>query len=125
NNEHCSFCGRPDSEAGMLLSGMNAFICDQCVMQANTMVRDMMGVPPVKSIGENKELILKTPKEITAFLDQYIIGQDDAKKSLAVAVYNHYKRLQAKPKTKEDDVEIEKSNMIIVGETGTGKTLLA
>lgn len=125
SSEHCSFCGKPDAEAGMLLSGMNAFICDECVMQANTMVRDMIGVPPVTSMGENKDLILKTPKQITAFLDQYIIGQDDAKKSLAVAVYNHYKRLQAKPKSNEDDIEIEKSNMIIVGETGTGKTLLA
>src|SRR5690606_37505049 len=68
---------------------------------------------------------LKSPKEITSFLDQYIIGQDDAKKSLAVAVYNHYKRLNAKPKDEDDDIEIEKSNMIIVGETGTGKTYLA
>lgn len=123
--ELCSFCGRPDSEAGMLLSGMNAFICDQCVTQANTMVRDMMGVPPVKSMGPDKELILKTPRQITEFLDQYIIGQSEAKKSLAVAVYNHYKRLSAKPSKKDDDIEIEKSNMIIVGETGTGKTLLA
>lgn len=124
--QKCSFCGRPDSEVNMLITGINGNICDTCIVQANIMLKDMGGVPADKlnknSFGQMK---LKSPKEITSFLDQYIIGQDDAKKSLAVAVYNHYKRLSAKPKNEEDDIEIEKSNMIIVGETGTGKTLLA
>ncbi len=126
--EHCSFCGRSEDEVQILINGnAEARICDNCVNQADKMVREVMGIPQVtgqapRSNAFNK-IELKTPVQITAFLDQYVIGQETAKRSLAVAVYNHYKRILAK--NNGDDTEIEKSNMILVGETGTGKTLLA
>ncbi|RQO30525.1 ATP-dependent Clp protease ATP-binding subunit ClpX [Taibaiella sp. KBW10] len=123
SGQSCSFCGRSESEVGLLITGVQGNICDDCIQQASTMLND--GTAPKKSgsakYDVNQHQILK-PKEIAAFLDQYIIGQDDAKKVMAVAMYNHYKRLKH---VTTDDVEIEKSNIIMVGETGTGKTLLA
>lgn len=119
-SDYCSFCGRPRREVNLLVAGADAFICDLCAEQANLIVREEL-----KKKGEfklNKSKLLK-PADIKAFLDQYVIGQDEAKKFLSVAVYNHYKRL-LQPNS-GDDVEIEKSNILLVGETGTGKTLLA
>ncbi|MEI6822915.1 MAG: ATP-dependent Clp protease ATP-binding subunit ClpX [Bacteroidota bacterium] len=121
--EKCSFCGREKAKTNLLITGMDAFICDYCVVQAKSIVDEEF--PAKKAAAFTKTNLLK-PKEIKKFLDQYVIGQDDAKKILSVAVYNHYKRInQVLDKNNEDDIEIEKSNIIIVGETGTGKTLLA
>jgi ATP-dependent Clp protease ATP-binding subunit ClpX len=121
--QHCSFCGRPENELNMLLTGISGFICDECAERAHEIIS---GSNPKKqkdtSFSVSKEE-LPRPKEIKQFLDQYVIGQDDAKRYLSVSVYNHYKRLMQKPG--KDDVEIEKSNIILVGSTGTGKTLLA
>ena len=118
----CSFCGRKKPETDLLIAGISAHICDKCIEQAHGIVLEEL-----KSNKNNKknagELILKKPKEIRAFLDQYVIGQDQTKKVMSVAVYNHYKRLMQLQT--EDDVEIEKSNIIMVGQTGTGKTLVA
>lgn len=124
NGQSCSFCGRSEQEVGLLITGVQGNICDDCIQQASNMINDnpegaKKTVSAQYDINQHK--ILK-PKEITSFLDQYIIGQDDAKKVMAVAMYNHYKRLKH---VTTDDVEIEKSNIIMVGETGTGKTLLA
>jgi ATP-dependent Clp protease ATP-binding subunit ClpX len=122
--DRCNFCGRSRSEVSLLISGMNGFICDECAEQANAIVQENLPDRGKHASQLNKDLkSLPKPKEIKEFLDQYVIGQDDAKKSLSVAVYNHYKRL-LQPDSK-DDVEIEKSNIIMVGSTGTGKTLLA
>lgn len=120
----CSFCGRSESEVSLLLSGINGYICDECAMQAYSIVKENMNGDGAKQ-HSGKFSMKNTPKpqEIKAYLDQYVIGQDDAKRYLAVSVYNHYKRL-AQPKS-DDGVEIEKSNIIMVGSTGTGKTLLA
>ena len=120
---HCSFCGRPSNEAGMLLSGMNCYICEDCARLACN-VYDESKQKRQEANGKF-ELDINTlprPKELKEFLDGYVIGQDDAKKYLSVAVYNHYKRILQSDK---DDIEIEKSNIILVGRTGTGKTLLA
>ncbi|MBN1988254.1 MAG: ATP-dependent Clp protease ATP-binding subunit ClpX [Bacteroidales bacterium] len=120
NTDKCSFCGRERKEVNLLIAGVTGFICDMCAEQANLIVREEL-----KKKGEfklNKGKLLK-PTEIKKFLDQYVIGQDEAKKFLSVAVYNHYKRLLQSDHG--DDVEIEKSNILLVGETGTGKTLLA
>jgi len=117
----CSFCGRKKSETNLLIAGMDAHICDKCIEQAHGIVLEEIASATNDEVSSN--ITLKKPKEIKEFLDQYVIGQDDAKKVLAVAVYNHYKRLLQKDEG--DDVEIEKSNIIIVGPTGTGKTLLA
>lgn len=117
----CSFCGRTEDEVGFLITGLNGFICDSCVAQAYEITQEAM-----KTSGKGKTLNLQElpkPVEIKNFLDQYVIGQDDAKRHLAVSVYNHYKRLLQHDTG--DDVEIEKSNIIMVGSTGTGKTLLA
>ncbi len=118
----CSFCGRDKSETYVLIAGITGHICDQCIQQAQNILNDEMNSKLKSTI--NSHLTLLKPMEIKKFLDQYVIGQDDAKKVLAVAVYNHYKRISSKIK-KQDEVEIEKSNIILVGETGTGKTLLA
>ena len=118
----CSFCGRDKSETYVLIAGITGHICDQCIQQAQNILNDEMNSKLKNSIS-NQMTLLK-PMEIKKFLDQYVIGQDEAKKVLAVAVYNHYKRISQKAK-KNDDVEIEKSNIVMVGETGTGKTLLA
>jgi ATP-dependent Clp protease ATP-binding subunit ClpX len=122
NPNQCSFCGRKKSEVEILISGQNGFICENCVEQAHAIVKESVHedeFSPATSIEE-----LKKPKEIKKFLDEYVIGQDQAKKQLSIAVYNHYKRLLHN-KDENKSVEIEKSNIIMVGETGTGKTLLA
>ena len=117
--KRCSFCGRTEEQVALLMTGMTGYICNDCVEQAHTILRVEALLP--KSDFEMKEL--PKPKEIKAFLDEYVIGQDDAKCALAVSVYNHYKRLMQRGA--DDEVEIEKSNIIMVGSTGTGKTLLA
>ncbi|MFT6748467.1 MAG: ATP-dependent Clp protease ATP-binding subunit ClpX [Flavobacterium sp.] len=118
----CSFCGKKKPETNLLIAGINAHICDRCIEQAHGIVLE-----EIKS-GSNTsklsvDLVLQKPKEIRAFLDQYVIGQDQTKKVMSVAVYNHYKRLMQQ--NENDEVEIEKSNIIMVGQTGTGKTLVA
>lgn len=118
----CSFCGRKKSETNLLIAGLDAHICDRCIEQAHGIVLDE--ITETAATGLSGELILKKPIEIKNFLDEYIIGQHQAKKVLSVAVYNHYKRL-LQPTNKKDDIEIEKSNIMLVGATGTGKTLLA
>lgn len=119
----CSFCGRSENEVRLLITGINGFICEDCAKQAYEIIQSTGVLAP--KTGEGKFVLKEVPKpvEIKKYLDEYIIGQDQAKRNLAVAVYNHYKRLQ-QPKD-EDGVEIEKSNIIMVGSTGTGKTLLA
>ena len=122
--EHCSFCGRPASQCSMLLTGLDGYICSDCVARANIIVNEENHSNNSKF--EIKDSEIPTPAEIKALMDQYVIGQEDAKKVLSVAVYNHYKRLRYYEKTGQgNDVEIEKSNIILVGETGTGKTLMA
>ena len=121
-NLECSFCGRKKAETDLLIAGMDAHICDKCIEQAHGIVEEE--ISESKSSTLSKDLILKKPTEIKAFLDQYIIGQIETKRAMAVAVYNHYKRL-LQSKNDEDEVEIEKSNIVLVGETGTGKTLVA
>ena len=118
----CSFCGRKKPETNLLIAGINAHVCDRCIEQAHGIVLEELksGGTAIKSATD---LILKKPKEIRSFLDQYVIGQDQTKKVMSVAVYNHYKRLMQSQH--EEDVEIEKSNIIMVGQTGTGKTLVA
>lgn len=118
----CSFCGRPKSQVGMLISGVEGNICDDCIHQAQLILEEDQNGKKKKATGYKpvKQLL---PKEIKEHLDQWVIGQDQAKKTLAVAVYNHFKRLGSD--TSKDGVELEKSNILLVGETGTGKTLLA
>lgn len=118
--QSCSFCGRKKRETQILISGIEGQICDQCVAQAQQIIDEEL-FQKTKKFQYSLPNSLK-PRDIAAFLDQYVIGQDEAKKYLSVAVYNHYKRLNQR---KDDDVEIEKSNIIMVGQTGTGKTLLA
>lgn len=123
----CSFCGRSESEVRLLITGLNGYICEDCAKQAYDIVRSA-GVVGAKDAAEDKEEAFKLkkvpkPKEIKKYLDEYIIGQDEAKRFLSVSVYNHYKRLQQP--ADDGGVEIEKSNIIMVGSTGTGKTLLA
>lgn len=118
--DKCSFCGRTKKEANILVAGLEGHICDHCIEQAHNIM--------IEEVGNKKNVAFDTinllkPAEIKSFLDQYVIGQEMAKKIISVAVYNHYKRLMQKPDS--EDIEIEKSNIILVGETGTGKTLLA
>ena len=136
SKNNCSFCGRSEDEVPMLLTGMNGFICSDCVTNAYEVLEKYMP-ETANATGKKKNSSadldvdmdkVPKPKEIKEYLDQYIIGQDSAKRFLSVAVYNHYKRLSQKNRKaeeKDDDVEIEKSNIIMVGSTGTGKTLLA
>jgi len=120
-NLECSFCGRKKSETDLLIAGMDAHICDKCIEQAHGIVEEEISEASSGVLA--KEIILKKPKEIKSFLDQYVIGQNETKKAMSVAVYNHYKRLTQT--NDENEVEIEKSNIVLVGETGTGKTLIA
>ena len=120
-NLECSFCGRKKSETDLLIAGTDAHICDKCIEQAHGIVEEEISEATTGSL--DKEIILKKPLEIKTFLDQYVIGQDETKKAMSVAVYNHYKRLNQV--IDENEVEIEKSNIVLVGETGTGKTLIA
>ena len=119
---HCSFCGRSRDEVKILIAGQEGHICENCVEHAREIIDQELHIKT--DHNTNFKLSVKKPIEIKKFLDEYVIGQDDAKKVLAVAVYNHYKRLQQK-NASDSDVEIDKSNIIMVGETGTGKTLLA
>ena len=132
----CSFCGRRKSESLMLISGLDGHICDQCADQAQKIVEKELGMggntngkdtsnSNFESTQEGGNKKLPKPAEIKTFMDQYVIGQDQAKKTLSVAVYNHYKRLNSKKSAAHSDVEIEKSNILMIGETGTGKTLMA
>ena len=117
---NCSFCGRPKAETQLLIAGLDAHICDRCIIQAHGIVLEETS----EEVSNSETIELKPPKEIKAFLDEYIIGQEVSKRVLSVAVYNHYKRL-TQDKSKENEIEIQKSNVLMVGPTGTGKTLLA
>jgi ATP-dependent Clp protease ATP-binding subunit ClpX len=122
-NINCSFCGRDKQDTNVLIAGINSHICDSCIEQA-------VGIVHSEKEGKDQQILaaqmnLLKPIDIKAHLDQYVIGQDNAKKILSVAVYNHYKRLVQPPSVDEEEIEIEKSNIIMVGQTGTGKTLLA
>ena len=126
NPLHCSFCGRSRDEVKILIAGQEGHICENCVEHAREIIDQELMIREEKTSSSFK-LTVKKPMEVKKFLDEYVIGQDEAKKVLAVAVYNHYKRLQQKnnESTTSSDIEIEKSNIVMVGETGTGKTLLA
>lgn len=123
NKQHCSFCGRDIKQVNMMFNGMDARICDMCIMSGYELLNENI---TSKNSFDVSKIQLHKPNEIKDFLDQYVVGQDEAKKFLSVAVYNHYKRLiHANKNKKFNDIEIEKSNILFVGETGTGKTLLA
>ena len=121
HQKHCSFCGRPKSETRLLITGLDANICDECIEQAMRILQEELPRQDEQEASVDLSQI-KRPSQIKAYLDQYVIGQQEAKKVLSVAVYNHYKRLGQK---RDEEVEIEKSNVLLVGPTGTGKTLLA
>jgi ATP-dependent Clp protease ATP-binding subunit ClpX len=120
--DKCSFCGRSKRETKILIAGLEGHICDNCIQQAQIILSEELAT---EIRNDLPDFLLMKPIEIKNYLDQFIIGQDEAKKVISVAVYNHYKRLSHASEAKKDDVEIEKSNIVIVGETGTGKTLLA
>src|SRR5450432_3176781 len=117
---YCSFCGKSQHEVRKLIAGPSVFICDECIELCNDIIREEGATADAARTNKNK---LPTPSEIREILDQYVIGQDLAKKILAVAVYNHYKRL--KHLSKNDEIELAKSNILLIGPTGSGKTLLA
>jgi ATP-dependent Clp protease ATP-binding subunit ClpX len=121
-NLYCSFCGKSQHEVRKLIAGPSVFICDECIDLCNDIIRDEVTATESESAGRDG---LPTPVELKANLDHYVIGQEKAKRSLAVAVYNHYKRLRHKDKAHKDDVELAKSNILLIGPTGSGKTLLA
>jgi len=118
--DRCSFCGREKKDTNLLIAGISGHICDRCIEQAYSIVQEELGVQGEFDLGQIK---LLKPIEIKSFLDLYVIGQEEAKKYISVAVYNHYKRLMQQES--KEEIEIEKSNIVLVGETGTGKTLLA
>jgi ATP-dependent Clp protease ATP-binding subunit ClpX len=119
---YCSFCGKSQHEVKKLIAGPSVFICDECIELCNDIIRDELpGLDAVKAQGDD----LPTPAQLKSNLDHYVIGQDPAKRALAVAVYNHYKRLRHKQSARKDDVELAKSNILLIGPTGSGKTLLA
>src|SRR5690349_20903123 len=122
SNLHCSFCGRSRDEVKILIAGQDGHICENCIEHAQEIIMQELQVRD-ETLTTQYKFNIRKPVEVKRFLDEYIIGQDEAKRVLAVAVYNHYKRLQQKPA--DNDIEIEKSNIVMVGETGTGKTLLA
>ena len=122
-NLFCSFCGKSQHEVKKLIAGPSVFICDECIDLCNDIVRDELASTP--TVGEGAKEGLPTPQDIKTNLDNYVIGQEKAKRSLAVAVYNHYKRLKHKETSKKDEVELAKSNILLIGPTGSGKTLLA
>ena len=119
---YCSFCGKSQHEVKKLIAGPSVFVCDECIDLCNEIIRDEL--PPTTEAGQAQSE-LPTPAEIKSTLDGYVIGQEPAKRTLAVAVYNHYKRLRHKETAKKDDVELTKSNILLIGPTGSGKTLLA
>ena len=119
---NCSFCGRKKSEVNMLIAGITGHICDYCIEQADEIIKQELEHSTKKELSQN--LVIQKPTEIKKHLDDYVIGQEEAKKVLSVAVYNHYKRLLQKPSA-NDELEIEKANLVFVGKTGTGKTLMA
>jgi len=119
---YCSFCGKSQHEVKKLIAGPSVFICDECIDLCNDIIRDEL---PGNALTAESGDALPTPSQLKGNLDNYVIGQDAAKKALAVAVYNHYKRLRHKTKARKDDVELAKSNILLIGPTGSGKTLLA
>ena len=119
---YCSFCNKSQHDVKKLIAGQSVFICDECIDMCNEIMREEPSSPEDGSHDENR---LPTPAELKANLDSYVIGQEKAKRTLAVAVYNHYKRLRHKDDAKKGDVELAKSNILLVGPTGSGKTLLA
>ena len=119
---YCSFCGKSQHEVKKLIAGPSVFVCDECIDLCNEIIRDEL---PASTDGKDGKTDLPTPAEIKANLDNYVIGQEPAKRTLSVAVYNHYKRLRHKEKAKKDDIELAKSNILLIGPTGSGKTLLA
>ena len=122
-NLYCSFCGKSQHEVKKLIAGPSVFVCDECIELCNEIIHDEF--PEGADAGNTAHGDLPTPTQIKANLDNYVIGQESAKRTLAVAVYNHYKRLQYKEKARKDDVELSKSNILLIGPTGSGKTLLA
>ncbi len=121
----CSFCGKTQHEVKKLIAGPSVFICDECIALCNDIIHDDVAAPAESAMQKSDRTDLPTPVELKRHLDQYVIGQDHAKRALAVAVYNHYKRLKHKEKNKSDEVELAKSNILFIGPTGSGKTLLA
>ena len=119
---YCSFCGKSQHEVKKLIAGPSVFVCDECIELCNEIIRDEL---PASTVAKDARSELPTPAEIKANLDNYVIGQEPAKRTLSVAVYNHYKRLRHKEKAKKDYVELAKSNILLIGPTGSGKTLLA
>ncbi|MEQ1657749.1 MAG: ClpX C4-type zinc finger protein, partial [Hylemonella sp.] len=119
---YCSFCGKSQHEVKKLIAGPSVFVCDECIELCNEIIRDELPASTESTDGRGN---LPIPSEIKLNLDNYVIGQEAAKRTLAVAVYNHYKRLQHKESARKDDVELAKSNILLIGPTGSGKTLLA
>ena len=121
----CSFCGKPQDQVRRLVAGPNVYICDECIDLCQDIIKEEFADMTLRDSGFGDPASLPKPKEIADALSEYVIGQEDAKKALSVAVYNHYKRIGAMRGMVDEDVEIQKSNIIMIGPTGSGKTLLA